>query len=301
MPRIRDNIRDCAVYLYPSRRSAEAGTQPVGSGFLVGIPSKTSENCCHPYVVTNRHIVAEGATVVRLNTRAGQTDIVEFAPEDWVFHSQGDDLAVTSIDLHSNYHDYMLVNDPQMFLTREWMGSARVGLGDDVFMVGRLINHEGRQQNTPLVRFGQIAMMPGEAIRLDNGQMQECFLVDVPSIGGLTGSPVFVTVHYLRLRNPVEFNHEWFPHLLGVNCGHIPLPLPLMDPSTRRIVAEPLMSASQAPLTPLACNGLMIVLPAWRLEELLNHPRLLEARIMDDELNRQPGIPSRAGRFHPTN
>ena len=173
-------------------------------------------------------------------------------------------MAVASITLHTDYHDYMLVNDNPMFLTREWMGDARLGLGDDVFMVGRLIDDEGRQLNSPTVRFGQIAMMPGEPLSVAAGRQQECFLVDVQSLGGLTGSPVFVTVHHLRLNNPVEFNHAWFPHLLGVNCGHLATRLPFVDAATGRVSMEPLLSASHKPVVPSVHNGLMMVLPAWQ-------------------------------------
>jgi hypothetical protein len=202
--------------------------------------------------VANRRVIEAGFTVVRLNTKAGATDIIELNQRDWVVHHDGDDLAAASIELHSDYHDYMLVNDNPMFATREWMHDARLGLGDEVFMVGRLIDDDGRQHDAPTVRFGQIAMMNGEPVRVSPGRKQECFLADVQSMGGLTGSPVFVTVHHLRLNNPVEFNHAWYPHLLGVNCGHM-------------------------------ANGLMMVLPAWRLTEILNLPALLRARRAEDE------------------
>jgi hypothetical protein len=282
MPRIRDNIRDCAIYLYPSTEAARAGLQAKGSGFLVGIRSKTDENWCYPYAVTNRQTVADGAAVVRLNTKAGATDIIELTPDDWVFHPQGDDLAVASLRLHSDYHDYMLVNDNPMFLTAETMKEVRIGLGDEVFMVGRLIDHEGRQKNSPTVRFGQIAMMPGEPIHMSGDRFQECFLADVRSLGGLTGSPVFVTLHHLRLQNPVEFNHAWQPYLLGVNCGHIPTPLRIVDAKTGQLCSEPLLTDTHQSVLPLSRTGLMMVLPAWRLADLLNLPRLLKPRTEED-------------------
>ena len=117
----------------------------------------------------------------------------------------------------------------------------------------------GSQHDSPTVRFGQISTMPGEPLRTLNGHAQECFLVDLQSIGGLTGSPVFVTVHNLRLNNPVEFNHAWIPHLLGVHCGHMPGP-----------TASP------------SCSGLMMVLPAWRLTDILNLPEFAKPRAEED-------------------
>jgi hypothetical protein len=275
MPRIRDNIRDCGACYYPSVAAAEAGVRPAGNGFLVGIRSKTDENWCYPYVVANRRVIESGATTVRLNTKVGATDIIELTANDWFFHPDGDDLAVASIHLHADYHEYMLVSDNPMFLTREWMGDARLGLGDDVFTVGRLIDQEGRQHDSPTVRFGQISTMPGEPLRTLNGRLQECFLVDLQSIGGLTGSPVFVTVHHLRLNNPVEFNHAWIPHLLGVHCGHM-----------------------AAPAAPAASSGLMMVLPAWRLADILNRSEFSKPRAEEDArrqgavIRKQRGAPS---------
>jgi hypothetical protein len=290
MPRIRDNIRDCAVCLYPSVADAESGLNARGSGFLVGIRSKTDQNWCYPYVVTNRRVIERGATVARLNTKEGATDIIDLGAKDWVFHPEGDDLAVASVELHSDYHDYMLVDDNLMFLTPQGMSDVRLGLGDDVFIVGRLINHEGRQLNSPTVRFGQIAMMPGEPIRISGNHMQECFLVDVRSLGNFTGAPVFVTVHHLRLQNPVEFNHAWVPYLLGVNCGHIPTPLHLVDAKTGEPCVEPLLTESHNSALPLSRTGLMMVLPAWRLAQVLSLPRFQQPRVEEDERRHGIGI-----------
>ena len=38
----------------------------------------------------------------------------------------------------------------------------------DVFLVGRFINHEGQQRNAPTLRFGLIAQMPGDPIRVES-------------------------------------------------------------------------------------------------------------------------------------
>lgn len=39
-----------------------------------------------------------------------------------------------------------------------------IGIGDDLFMVGRQIGREGMVGNTPVVRFGCISQMPGDPI-----------------------------------------------------------------------------------------------------------------------------------------
>jgi hypothetical protein len=53
-----------------------------------------------------------------------------------------------------------------------------------VFMVGRVITHEGKQKNLPSARFGNITMMPVEPLRHMRGINQESFVVEMRSIGG---------------------------------------------------------------------------------------------------------------------
>src|SRR5207244_524977 len=84
---------------------------------------------------------------------------------------------------------------PDNFLTDKIIERYGIGVGDEVFMIGRFVNHEGRQKNTPTVRFGNLAMMPHEKI-LDEetGLKQESFLIETRSIPGCSGAPVFIWV-----------------------------------------------------------------------------------------------------------
>jgi hypothetical protein len=78
----------------------------------------------------------------------------------------------------------------------------RIGLGDDLFMVGRFINHDGKERNIPVLRFGTIAMMPEEPIVADNKE-QDSFLIEIRTIPGFSGSPVFVHMPQdTRLKDP---------------------------------------------------------------------------------------------------
>src|SRR5260370_1057024 len=71
--------------------------------------------------------------------------------------------------------------------------------GGSGFLVGRFVNHEGRQKNSPSVRFGNLAMMPGEPVyhKHSESQGEESFLVDIRTISGYSGSPVFVMARTL--------------------------------------------------------------------------------------------------------
>jgi hypothetical protein len=96
MPRLRDEILNCVVYLYSSFEDADLGINIGGSGFVVRIPSEHPELVVvfsHIYAVTNRHVIDEGFPCVRFNTQVGGRLVVEAKPNDW-YVSETDDLAV---------------------------------------------------------------------------------------------------------------------------------------------------------------------------------------------------------------
>jgi hypothetical protein len=80
-----------------------------------------------------------------------------------------------------------------------------VGPGDEVFMVGRFVSREGKEKNTPAVRFGSLAMVPRESFGEEQVSSGEHFLVNCRSIFGYSGSPVFVFIDPTLPRPPYWF------------------------------------------------------------------------------------------------
>ena len=76
--------------------------------------------------------------------------------------------------------------------------SEGIGIGDEVFMVGLFHRHTGRDRNEPIIRVGNIASLPSAPVPLDEGEKAEAILIEPRSIGGLSGSPVFVHMGYTR-------------------------------------------------------------------------------------------------------
>jgi hypothetical protein len=73
MPWIEPQYLECSAYLHPTKKHAEAGSSIGGSGFVVGIDvGKPKANyAVRPQVlcvVTNKHLIDNGNTVVRPNT-----------------------------------------------------------------------------------------------------------------------------------------------------------------------------------------------------------------------------------------
>ncbi len=281
MPRIQKWVTECVLYMYPSVADAEAGAKAGGTGFLVQIPSEVHEEWSYLAAVTNRHIIElEKSPVIRLNTKSGEKDILNCKAESWVFHPDGDDVAVRHIGLNREYHQYLSIPAKYM-LTPKLTEELAIGLGEDIYLTGRYINHEGRQRNIPTVRFGTIAMMNEEPISGYLDHMQESFLAEVRTIGGYSGSPVHVILPKERWCEHPDYKDrsdqahlQW---LLGIEWCNIPLtPEPIFQRSKGKVHPHPKYFARMN-------TGMSGVIPAWKIFDILNLPELRAMRKKADE------------------
>lgn len=48
----------------------------------------------------------------------------------------------------------------ETFATKKHLEKHRIGIGDDVAMIGRFVDHDGGETNQPAARFGNISVMP---------------------------------------------------------------------------------------------------------------------------------------------
>jgi hypothetical protein len=278
VPRISDQILECVIYLYPSEEDASEGRRAGGTGFLVVVTSESHEDIGYFYAVTNSHVVREGnSPVVRMNTSQGDMAVLMIDADQWVHHQDGDDIAVCPLVL-SNPDTYRFkAIGTEMFLTRALMRAHDIGPGDEAYMVGRFVSHEGRQRNTPLARFGNISMMPWEPIPHERGILQESILVEMRSLSGFSGSPVFVEMPPMSPRpGGIVLGHGRGPWLLGVDWAHIAA----YEKVKKKIEEggrEKLVDAPER-LVVKGNSGQMAVVPAWRLQELLDQEELVVRR-----------------------
>jgi len=290
MPRIDDQLLDSVVYLYPTVADAETALGVGGTGFLVCVPSPSLPGFFYRYAITNAHIITanpdEGrpaAPVVRLNTQDGATDILPLTVNDWKC-ATGDDLAAAHLGRLDSAHFKFVLIPMEKFLTKELVTSLEIGPGDETFMVGRFINHEGQQRNLPAVRFGNIAMMPGEPImNRESGQLQEAFLVETRSLPGYSGSPVFVHI-IPGTRRPSDppgagaYGNPPGPWLLGVDYGHLPVWTKAVEKGHERDAVVPGRTISVE-----SNSGQMCVVPAWKLRDLLYCEEFVARRQQSDD------------------
>jgi hypothetical protein len=286
MPRIRDDILDCVFYLYESLEDAQSGESSGGTGFFVGVESEVFPNRVDTYAVSCQHVVkpkdsSSSASVIRVNTTDGGFDVINLSRDDWrsfedIYDGEKHDIAIHEVGgLDDAFHIKGALLRSS-FLSQVQMTEFRLGVGDDVFMVGRFIDHAGVQRNQPSVRFGNISMMSGEKLRHWEGYDEDSFVLDMRSLSGYSGSPVFVNVSTPIGRGISEaplFAHlrlnEWpsGEAFLGINWSQPPHSEYLKEEN--RYVK--------------VYSGMTNVIPAWYIDRLLDWPEFKMRRQQNDD------------------
>jgi hypothetical protein len=131
-----------------------------------------------------------------------------------------------------------------------------IAIGDETYTVGLYSLVPGRNDNVPVVRVGNIAMMPGEPIYCLDDVERELYLIEMRSIGGLSGSPVFAF-------SPMT-NTYW---LVGMIHGHHTL----------------------KEMETTLHTGMALVTPIKKLLEILEQLEIVELRQLE-EAERQASI-----------
>jgi len=222
--RIPKILLDGVVFLYRTEDEASQHAKLGGTGFLLNkAVFKNGKETGHfvPYLVTNKHVAAN-CSVIRVNRRdGGEPDIYAMDERLWVHHPEGDDVSIIPVIgvLHDQRHRISLC-DTRRIMTEQGAQELQLGVGDEVCMIGRFINHQGRRENLSAARFGCISIMPepiwNKAVLKD----QISFAVEMRSRTGFSGSPVIVyRTPATILDVGLETDNFW--GLLGVNWGYI--------------------------------------------------------------------------------
>lgn len=290
---IPDEVRLSVVFISALHR--DGSRQVEGTGILLA--RKATESLWFQYLVTARHvidgIVADGNKIsIRLNTQDGSSiwldDIVE-----WFYHpDENVDLAARGFVLPENADHLFFPLIEHAFVTRQYLKDQGVGPGDDVFISGLFWPHHGTNRNLPIIRVGNIAAMPEEKIMLENQALTEAFLIEVRSIGGLSGSPVFLHLGIIRQvegkvkvarSTTMRGGHITF---LGIFYGHYPIKDLELD--TARSVKE-IMDSINA--------GIGIVTPAWAISEMFSQPKIVanEQKTLSEHLQKSATVADNSG------
>ena len=209
-------LLDATVFLYKSVEDATSGTASGGSGVVVGVPLRSRPDLVVRYVVTNWHVARDsGASVIRLNTKSGGIHILEKDPSEWTCIAGGADIAVIPLDVPADVA--VDVIPTTHFIDESDPGALFVG--DDVFMVGRFIDFDGKETNKPALRFGAVSML-NAPVRQSTGYLGGSHVIDMHSRSGFSGSPVYVYRPGTTTQLPFIFNNPELPKLPGPKASH---------------------------------------------------------------------------------
>jgi hypothetical protein len=280
MARVPDDLLRCAFFLYRSRKHAEEGSPRGGSGFFVGVDWTDNPDRRHVYAVTNKHNITacRDSVVIRATKLDGELDLIETDPVEW-HPSPLHDISIRPIEpskaaLFQNVSDGLFVErDNFRGLIN---GATCLGPGDEVFMIGRFISHDGIKRNHPSTRFGNLSMLAAPIKRAEGGT-EESFAVDMRSISGYSGSPAFICWEFAsgNLKGVNRTFVDSFLALLGVDWGHISMRLDVMDAAT----GEPRRDGSYVK----SHTSMAGVVPAWHLRELLSSEIPEQQRMRDEQ------------------
>jgi hypothetical protein len=225
--RIPDGLLDPPVFLCVE---VDGRLRTAGTAFVLGLRGDRSQSKpSHHYLVTARHCVEQsknyGDLYVRLNKTGGGIEAIKLDSQWHYPEHEADDIAVMpfpSIAFSLAGFDTWPIEIPVWCLADETIAREVIGVGDEVVVVGLFTHRDGKHQNRPIVRSGIIAAMPDEPLEdVNSGLEYDAYLAEIRSVGGLSGSPVFVVLPPGRVRpdGTFEMNRRVF-YLMGVVRGH---------------------------------------------------------------------------------
>jgi hypothetical protein len=269
-----DEFRKCVLFL--GNKDAKTGKfRPRATAFVVSI---YEAGLGFRYIVTAEHNVAifsqEGWEMfVRSNLINGGVREDSVANAHWYFHPDpgSTDVAVAPIGFHpeEEFRQIIIQTDGSVPNASVHVGTTialqdrRVGLGDEVCIVGLFRSHFGRQRNVPIVRIGNLAMMRGEPVKTEYCGYTDAYLVEARSISGLSGSPVF-----LHVPTPDHGPGTTRIYFLGLMHGHFDI---------QNLNDDTVVDSDQEATRGIN-TGIGVVIPVEKILETLNQPELVELR-----------------------
>lgn len=200
---------------------------PVGTAFFalweVGDVS-------YAFAVTAAHVIdnlsdaSKSRVGLRVNKKNGEP--AEFIQLD-IAHGIRHPDAANDLLMFAVYLDAAIFDIAAIPISRDKMAANSEGTsgtmeGDHICAIGLYTTHYGSTANIPVVRTGNIAALPREPIWTKRGFI-DAYLIELRTIAGLSGSPVFQTVLPVRIRDgKPEFRKGDNPKcsLIGMLLGY---------------------------------------------------------------------------------
>jgi hypothetical protein len=295
---IQPEYRKCAGFLYA--QDDGGNDVPVGTAFFVEI--EVMDTLRHVYAVTAQHVVNQDRDLIlRVNIKtegppsSKSVANIRIRHDDWSRHPSND-VAIVRFIPKGNYDIRPIPYDDLMVKTEEgprpkpdegntWI---ELGLGDALFFVGMFSPYRGHSRIEPIIRFGNIALMPDDPIeiKLDRGTAHrgvEAYLAEADSWGGQSGSPAFLLLtpdrHAHMSGGLNTFFGETPTPLVGLVHGHFDLTFPVMTEGESGPESHDVFKSK-------INSGITIIIPSYCIKEMLDGEPFASQR-------RQAGIEER--------
>lgn len=284
---VDEGMLKCSVFLgTPNERGFAAD----GSGFFMFV---SEEEMDFTYVITCRHVIRPfeppRSTVpnadsiwIRVNTQPGVAPrSIETVRGDWIPHEDRFiDICVYPWD-HTkwDYDDKLDIGRLEVHsvvLHKEIEELVGLSLGDEVFIPGCFVGRVGERRNIPVIRVGHIAALPYEPV-WGGSPRKPAYLIETKSLGGISGSPVFLHIAPMRQFKPVTLKmpdgREASPYFLigimqGLHSGQYATDFVSEHDEEKIVPTETDFNA-----------GIGIAIPIVHVLETINQPKLKEARL----------------------
>ncbi len=293
--RVPEFVRDCVVFVgaaVPKRKGGGFDRVLFGTAFWMIVKNADGPSGSSSYLITAAHVARAIESYprwfIRLNGPDGHAQEINKS-DRWHYHDDPSvDVAVLPVEPPAHLR-YEVMIRPESIVWPDDSLRSEVDVGDEVFVTGLFSPMEREKRNLPIVRTGNIAMMPGtDRIPVNehkvNGHVVsdvEGYLIEARSIGGLSGSPCFVrpTVQTEDKRDPLKTRaflpRETRPlglseevYLLGLMQGHWDI-----QPQAKNDRA----GDDEGPVN----MGIAIVVPAPKIAETMRQPQLEALRIAE--------------------
>lgn len=284
---VPDEVRKCAFFVCSYEEGCGINQYKCGgTGFFVKYKVDSYEFI---YLVTAKHVITQASkndkqeVILRINKKDGSFAYITTKSFDWKNHPTDPfaDVAVLGAPIDSRIFDFVTIPSG-LIVTKDIIYKEGIGCGDEVFLTGLFVNHYGKRKNIPIIRIGNIASMPEEPVILKLGKSKigiDAYLIEARSIGGLSGSPVFINVGGYRIRgSSIEPRTNIF-YLLGLIWGHWDLDLEPKDKPDEEDSTTKKDTLSEDSFNQESVNmGIAIVTPAEKILETIEQEYYIKKR-----------------------
>ena len=269
---IPPEIKKCVCFIYCL--TSDENKELLGTGFFL------KENLTNTrgvvYCITAKHILEgvkkyklnkDNEILLRVNLTDGGSTYFSSKIDDWTFNTDND---IAVLFFEPDFDLDILFYASESIIDESIISEENINIGDEIFIAGVFSKyHEETSNIIPIMRFGNISAMIEEKVRVKDIGLIDAYLIETHSIGGLSGSPVFINIESGRYDNKgnfkLTFRNEYKFYLLGIITAHFDW----KTESGEAGIEEKIENINM---------GIAVVTPATKIRETLNYPQLLEIK-----------------------